>query len=132
MIVELPGARNAPAVPSQPRPARPRVYIAGPITGSGTLGLNVLAAVGYWCQLWEAGFAPFCPHLGQLIEVLNPLDYEAWMEYDFTWLAQCEAVFRMPGVSPGADREELEAARLGIPVFKEVAEAVSWAKSRQA
>ena len=32
-------------------------------------------------------------------------EYETWMEYDLAWLGACEALLRLPGHSPGADRE---------------------------
>jgi hypothetical protein len=33
------------------------------------------------------------------------------------WLAKCDAVLRITGESPGADREVKEAMRLNIPVY---------------
>jgi hypothetical protein len=45
------------------------------------------------------------------------MDYEAWMAYDFEWLSTCAAVLRLPGDSPGADREVDAALNAGKPVF---------------
>lgn len=111
------------------RPHRiPFVYLAGPIT-SDPMG-NTRRAVAIATKLLRWGFAPFVPHLSVYWEMsAGPIDYEAWLAYDFAVLARCDALIRMHGDSPGADREVAEAGRLGLPVFEldeydEVSEAV--------
>ena len=49
--------------------------------------------------------------------MVHPEDYETWMKLDFIWVESCDALLRLPGESPGADREVKHAITLGIPVF---------------
>lgn len=102
-----------------------RVYIAGPYTGDGTLPSrreNVRVAVDVASQLMDLGYDYFLPHLSHFVDLHHQQPYEKWLKLDFVWLAQCEALLRIPGNSPGADREVEEAHRLGIPVFYSVEE----------
>ena len=92
-----------------------RIYIAGPYTG-GDVAVNVRAAMEAANALIVAGYAPHVPHLYHFLHMANPRPYEDWMRLDLVWLNQCDAVVRLPGQSPGADREAVEAVRLGIPV----------------
>jgi hypothetical protein len=94
---------------------RTRVYVAGPYTG-GDVAQNVARAMDVADELLSAGFAPFCPHLSHFLHLHHPHGYETWMDLDMAWLAACDVVLRLPGVSPGADREVAEAEALGIPV----------------
>lgn len=103
-----------------------RVYIAGPMSGSGAIASNVRIAIQAADELMQAGFFPFVPHLTHFWHMISPKEYEEWLELDFGWLAVCNAVLRLPGESPGADREVDRATDLGIPVFYSVAEVVGW------
>lgn len=103
--------------------ARPRVYIAGPISSDPIGGAR--NAIRAWHELWDAGFAPFAPHLDLLLVLHRDIPYEDCMEYDFRWLQVCDAVYRLPGVSPGADRETEYAQEHGIPVCHAVGELVA-------
>jgi hypothetical protein len=70
--------------------------------------------------------AVFIPHAYQLSNAGFPRDYEAWMRTTAVALRRCDALFRMEGVSPGADREMDMARAESIPVYMHtVAEAVS-------
>lgn len=60
---------------------------------------------------------PIVPHLTVLWDTVFPHHYEDWMRYDFELIARCDAVFRLQGHSPGADRETTYAIELGIPIF---------------
>ncbi len=93
-----------------------RIYIAGPYTGGETT-LNVRIAVEAGQRIADAGAIPFVPHLYHLWHLLIPGPYEQWMRFDLAWLEKCDALVRLPGESPGADREVAEAERLGLPVF---------------
>jgi nucleoside 2-deoxyribosyltransferase len=94
-----------------------RVYLAGPLT-TGNMAVNVHVAVMTAERLRRAGFVPFPPHLFVEWEKIAPgATYEEWLELCFAWLEVCDAVLRMPGHSPGADREVEFARKLGIPVF---------------
>lgn len=95
------------------------VYVAGPLTCGDLMG-NVRRAIEAADILRRRGYAPFCPHLNVLAEVVCPAPYEAWMDLDFAWLEKCDALVRLPGESPGADREVTFAEEHGIPVFRGV------------
>lgn len=113
--------------------SRQRVYIAGPIT-KGDLAENINQATRAFLALVRAGFAPLCPHwsayaggaivhpsTGSVYALAERLPvgttHEDWMGVDLPWVAAADAVLRLPGESVGADREVVEAKRLGIPVF---------------
>jgi hypothetical protein len=108
-----------------------KVYIAGPLTGgphapwpAGRREHNVNVAAALAAELIDRGFQPFVPHLSHYIDRLSPvpISYETWMQQDFEWLSLCDCLYRLPGESPGADREVDYAREHGIPVFQSVAE----------
>ncbi len=107
-----------------------RIYLAGPMgpMDEGRAG-RVRDAIGYAEELLRAGFAPWVPHLCDAWDQIFEHDYEASMAYDAVWLAQCQAVFRFPGHSPGADREVAWANANGLPVFMDLAELKRWARA---
>ena len=92
------------------------VYVAGPIAG-GDQYLNVRNAVHAAARLWEAGYVPYVPHLSFIWHMLVPTPYEDWMSMDFYWIKKCDFLVRLPGKSPGSDREVEFARQSGIPVF---------------
>jgi hypothetical protein len=64
------------------------------------------------------GAAPFIPHLFHFWELMSPRPYEDWLELDFDMLERCDALVRIEGYSPGADREwEYALEELRIPAF---------------
>lgn len=97
------------------------VYLAGPIHGSGSPETNLDIALRAAEMLYDAGFTPFVPNLFGQWERRYPLEglegQEKWMAMDFEWLSRCDVLVRIPGRSPGADREVELAQELGIPVF---------------
>ena len=105
---------------------RPKVYVAGPITSSGNLTENVRHGVLTMRRLWDAGFTPFCPHLSETVNLIMPMSWDAWLTYDEEWIRVCDAVLRLPGVSKGADREEIFANVNGIPVFTSLEKLLEW------
>lgn len=94
---------------------RPKIYIAGPYSGD-TTG-NTARAIIMGTDLLDRGFAPYIPHLTHFWHLLTPKDYEVWMQLDLEYVAVCDGLYRLPGKSPGADREIAHAVALGIPVF---------------
>lgn len=104
-----------------------RVYIAGPFGAREGREDRVKAAIDVADEIRRAGLFPFVPHLYAHWEAAHPHDYECWMRLCFAWLPQCEAVFRMDGDSPGADREVALAYSLNIPVFLTMHGLLSWA-----
>jgi hypothetical protein len=93
-----------------------RIYIAGPYT-NGDVALNVRNALETADRLANLGFAPFVPHLTHFWHMTFPRPYEFWLDLDSEFLRCCHGVLRIPGHSPGADREILIAKQLGLPVF---------------
>lgn len=87
------------------------VYIAGPISSDPLTHTNEAIKVADY--LMDRGLVPFVPHLTCIWQIVSPREYEDWMEYDFAWLAKCDALYRIDGVSP----EVMKAHELGIPVF---------------
>jgi len=96
------------------------VYIAGPYT-HGDVAVNVRSAVAAGLDIADAGHVPFVPHLFHFAHLVFPQPYEVWMQLDLSWLACCHAVLRLPGHSPGADREVERAMQLGLPVYHSLA-----------
>lgn len=97
------------------------VYIAGPIT-HGDRTLNLRTAILAADVVWRAKHFVFVPHLNDTYHLVAPHDYESWLAFDFAWLAKCDVLVRLPGISPGADREVVFATEHGIPVFYGVME----------
>jgi hypothetical protein len=103
--------------------ARPTLYISGPLTGPPTGPYaTVHDACVFFKEAFAAGWLPFLPHINVLAEmVVGELvagkGQEGWMAYDLDWVTRCDALVRLPGVSPGADREVAQAQKYGIPVF---------------
>ncbi|KKL65190.1 hypothetical protein LCGC14_2157470 [marine sediment metagenome] len=93
-----------------------RIYVAGPYT-KGDVAINVRNAIMIGDRLLSQCFTPFIPHLTHFWHLLKPRDYQVWIDYDLKMLEGCEALYRMSGVSPGADGEVDRAKELGIPVF---------------
>jgi hypothetical protein len=101
-----------------------RIYVAHPIGPSDEgRAIRIKSAVDAGAQLLRAGLSPFVPGLWAAAMADHEttadelMDYEAWMAYDFEWLSTCAAVLRLPGDSPGADREVDAALNAGKPVF---------------
>lgn len=89
------------------------VYIACPYSNDPEA--NVQEALRVASQIRDNGWAvPFVPVLTHFWEKAYPAPYETWMEMDFEYLRRCDAVLRLPGVSPGADREVAFAEKLGL------------------
>lgn len=105
--------------------SKPFVYVAGPFTYPEPIA-NTRTAIMAGNDLMKNGFIPFVPHLSLLWQFLTPLDYRTWLEYDFEIVRRSDAVYRLPGQSPGADEEEQIAKAAKIPIFYELAELIAW------
>jgi hypothetical protein len=93
-----------------------RVYIAGPYT-VGDVGFNVSTAIVAAHYLMNAGHHPYVPHLSHFMHIFAPRSYEDWFALDVAWLERSDVLVRLPGESPGGDREVMIAKELGIPVY---------------
>ena len=92
------------------------IYVAGPYT-NGDVALNVRKAIDAGNVLRSMGHTPFVPHLTHFWHMIHPHDIQYWYDYDMEWLKKCDALFRLPGESKGADAEEDLARELGLPVL---------------
>lgn len=93
---------------------RPLLYIAAPYTNpdpvENTHRVIRVADVIYNGTVW----VPVVPHLSLLWHLVVPHRTEFWYSYDLHLLAACDAWLRLPGMSEGADKEEIEAKRLRL------------------
>ena len=96
-----------------------RIYIAGPYT-DGDVAVNVHKAIEAATKLLELGHTPFVPHLTHFWHLVTPQDYDIWAKWDMVWLEFCEAVLRLPGLSPGADKECAWALANGLTVYMDI------------
>lgn len=97
-----------------------RIYVAGPIgTDPALRGLNVQRAEIVAMALIRAGHSVYCPHLWHHVTGAYDVDYEKWMTQDFDWISVSEVVVRIPGSSPGSDREVAFAKERGIWVVSD-------------
>lgn len=94
-----------------------RIYVAGPLTGSGDLTQNVRRACFVGSAILDAGHVPFVPHTNVMWHGHYPRPEEEWLQWDFQWLDACDALVRLPGASPGSDREVKRAHANGQPVY---------------
>jgi len=110
---------------------RKLVYISGPIT-QGDQFRNVQLAINAFNDLLDAGVSAYCPHWTCFSQMTRPRSHRDWMRYDLeAILPRCDAVWRLPGISVGADEECREARRLGIPVFDQFSQVIQWHQSRE-
>lgn len=100
------------------------IYVAGPYSDNPEL--RTREAISAAEDLRQMGFAPFVPHLFHFWHLQHPLTYEEAMTLDFAWLERCDALLRLPGVSPGATREVQYAVARGLPVFFSIGEVRAW------
>lgn len=91
------------------------VFVAGPY--SGDTAANTRRAIHAADALLAAGWIPFVPHLYHYWNLAIPHQYEDWMALDAAWLERCAVLVRLPGESPGADREVALARRLGMAIL---------------
>lgn len=98
-----------------------RVYVAGPLTSSGSVAVNIRRAIDAAERLRRGGLIPFVPHLyATSWEVVCPANsYDEWLALDLAWLDACDVMVRLSGTSRGADIEEAHARKHGIPIYYE-------------
>lgn len=95
-----------------------KVYVAGPYSADPDACTVEAMSVAH--QVMDLGHAPFVPHLYHYMHLMRERGYEDWMTADLVYLRVCDVILRMPGHSPGADREVELARELGIPVVYSV------------
>lgn len=108
------------------------VYIAGPYTNPDPV-VNTHEAIKLADDIYEWSnhfLVPVIPHLSMLWHAVCPhADIDFWYNYDLELLARCDALYRMLGLSTGADGEVQKAIRLQMPVFYTRQALGLWAES---
>ena len=99
---------------------KPRAYVAGPITSSGSLHENLYNGMKIGEQLRRVGIHPFIPHLYDFTMVTNAysVPWEEMLEMDENWITACDMLVALPGESKGKAREIAFARARHIPVFQ--------------
>ncbi len=92
------------------------IYVAGPYTKDDP-AVNTRNAILVGEEIVKMGHIPFIPHLTHFWHIIFPHEYQYWMDMDEKWLLRCDALFRMPGNSSGADIEVKKAKERGMPVY---------------
>lgn len=120
------------------------IYVAGPVS-RGDVTENVRKAHEVGLELLKKGFSVIVPHgscfwgnciceLGELssdkafmaqTDILGAA-YQDFLDCDLEIVRRCDAVLRLPGESPGADKEVAEANKHGVHVFYSVLETVKF------
>jgi hypothetical protein len=95
------------------------VYIASPYTKPNP-NHNVHRAIKAADALLAAGFIPFVPILNHLWDTVSPHHYEDWMRWDHAWIERNDALVRLAGLSPGADRDREIGVKHGLHIFETV------------
>jgi len=95
---------------------KPKIYIAGPYTQGALIG-NIRNAMNLFEDITRMGGCPYCPHLSAFQDLVHPHDVGFWYNYDTEWLDVCNALYRIPGYSPGADNEVQFMLDKGKPVL---------------
>lgn len=93
-----------------------RVYIAGPINGSGDRAANCAFAEDVAAALHRAGFVPYVAHANNPWMRRHGYTEAEALELDFAWLDRCDVLVRLPGISPGSDMEVQRAKAMHMVV----------------
>lgn len=105
-------------------------YIAGPFTNPDPAE-NTHRAIQCATKLLDDGLVvPYVPHLTLFWHAITPRPYETWLAMDLVVLRRCDALLRLAGHSPGADREVAVARLRCTPIFEDVDELHAWAIAR--
>lgn len=93
-----------------------KIYVSGPYTANTIeqMETNVAKAIDAGLALYQKGHYPYIPHLTHYIdnrakETRISMSWEDYMEWDKSWLVECDAILYL-GNSKGADIE-LELAK---------------------
>lgn len=112
--------------------SRLRVYVAGPMLGSGNPYVNIHRGLEISMTILDRGMAPYIPHLTAILEMTQgERSRDTWLELDKAFLLACDAMLRLPGESPGADQEVVWAVAANIPVFMSLDTLFAWQETRR-
>jgi hypothetical protein len=91
------------------------VFVSGPY--SGDTKANIKKAMDVADKIINLGGLPLVPHLWYYMDKQHGRDYETWFNLALDLLDRADCLYRMPGESPGADKEVQKAQELSIPIF---------------
>lgn len=100
------------------------IYVAGPMSQNFIGGL--IDALDIGAELINYGHVVYLPQVFMLMDVRKSKTsellpgtpaYESWMGYDFRVIDMADAVFRLSGLSHGADREVEYAKNTGKLIY---------------
>jgi hypothetical protein len=102
-----------------------KVYIASPYTRGDKLQL-VRIQIDAFHILMDLGFIPIAPLLFHYINEVRERPHGEWLEYDLEIIATCQMMIRIRPrdefnaeiPSTGADRETIEATKLGLEYYE--------------
>ncbi len=107
---------------------RPIIYLSGPISAGGILPIyqqrdNVHFATEFSFDLIRKGYSVITPHWSFLAEhaICDHIPHADWIAHDLPLVAACDALYRLPGESSGADAEVAHAEACAMRVFRDVA-----------
>lgn len=95
-------------------------YVAGPLGAREHWEHNTASAIAHANQLQRAGIVPFVPHLFSHWAIAQgdaSAPYHVWMGMDEVLVERSDCLLRIPGHSPGADREVAWAKEFQVPVY---------------
>lgn len=108
---------------------RPLGYLAGPIT-SDPHGHMAEAAQISASLTAMYGVELFTPQASVALEEIHARKPDEWLRLDGCIIARCDFLYRLPGVSNGADAEVQLAREVGIPVFFTTDQLAKWLTDR--
>lgn len=103
------------------------IFLSCPITNGDEatdqdIEKNVAVAIAYEAVLRDLEFDVINPALSWYSHKFQPWTHARWMDQAFNILRRCDAVFRVPGESAGAERERLVAEAEDLPYFETLPE----------
>jgi hypothetical protein len=100
-------------------------FVSGPFSDEPMMRTLEAADLQHW--LMDRGYIVFCPHTAYFwTDQIRNRPYEDWMRQCLAFVAKSDIVVRMPGVSPGSDRECAAAESMGIPVLCGREDVIAW------
>ncbi len=107
------------------------VYVAGAYSAPNVLGVldNMRRGIDLSYYVLKAGFAPFCPWLDYHFSLVGDVTLDEYYRCSLAWLEASEAVLVVPQgtkKSKGLAKELKLARKLGIPVFRSLADLRKW------
>lgn len=104
---------------------KPLIYTAGPYSGNPVAFTRNAILTGETIE--ALGCNVFIPHLTLLWDLISPAPVDVWYRRDDAILVRCDAVFRIAGISSGAEAEVALALDHNIPVFHNLSTLDDWA-----